>query len=65
MVLSLHSFAPRNRDWVPNRGLVVALNSEEADEMEDERDDRDTSEIIDSGEEAVEECARDERRVGR
>jgi len=41
-----------------------ALTTEEADEIEDERDVREESEIIDSGEDAVEtECASDERRV--
>lgn len=43
---------------------MVALASDETDEMEEEREVRDVSEIIDSGEDAVEiELARDERRA--
>lgn len=41
-----------------------ALTKEEADEIEDERDVREVSETIDSGDEAVEtELASDERRI--
>jgi hypothetical protein len=44
--------------------LAVALARDEADEMEEEREVRDVSEIIDSGEDAVEtELARDDRRA--
>jgi hypothetical protein len=48
--------------------LRVALASDEADEMEEEREEReerDVSEIIDSGEDAVDtELAREDRRTG-
>lgn len=41
-----------------------ALTTDDADEMEDERDVREESDTIDSGEDAVEiELASDERRV--
>ena len=41
------------------------MTNDEADEMEDEREVRDESEIIDSGEEAVEiELASEDRRMG-
>ena len=61
--LSLHSFADRQR--ATTSSLVCgALFSDDTDEIEDERDVRDVSEIIDSGEEAVEtELASDDRRV--
>lgn len=60
--LSPHSFAERQR--AKTSSLVYgALVSDDADEIEDERDVRDESEIIDSGEDAVEtELASDDRR---
>ena len=61
--LSLHCFAERHR--ARTSSLVYgALTSDEADEIEDDREARDESETIDSGEEAVETgLASDERRV--
>lgn len=58
--LSLHSFADRQR--ATTSSLVCgALVSDDVDEIEDERD---VSEIMDSGEDAVEtELASDDRRV--
>jgi hypothetical protein len=59
----MHAF-PRDRDGKLNRWLRVALARWEADDIEEERDDRDESETIDSGEDAVEtELAREERRA--
>jgi hypothetical protein len=59
--LSPPSFAKRNRAW---SDLEDGAGSEEADEIEEERETRDESEIIDSGEDAAEtEFASDERRV--
>ncbi len=62
--LSLHSFAYRHRAWTPNLDEIGAPVVDEADEIEDERDDRDElSEIIDSGDDADEtELAIDDRR---
>ncbi|ROW16433.1 hypothetical protein VPNG_02847 [Cytospora leucostoma] len=59
--LSPHSFAERQR--AKTSSLVYgALVSDDADEIEDERDVRDESEIIDSGEDAVDtELASDDR----
>lgn len=63
LYLSLHSFAYRHRACTSNL-VDGALANDEADEIEDERDVRDESEIIDSGEDAVEiELASEERRV--
>lgn len=60
--LSLHSFTDRNRDGTLVFECRVALASEEADEMEEERE---LSETIDSGEDVVEiELASDDRRTG-
>jgi hypothetical protein len=60
--LSFPDFVARNRDGKLNLALRVALASDETEEMEDEREDRDRSEIIDSGEDAVEvELASDDR----
>lgn len=60
--LSLHSFAYRHRAWTSN--LDDGALTEEADEMEEEREILEESETIDSGEDALEtELARDERRV--
>lgn len=61
--LSLHSFAERQRASTSNL-VCGALVSDDADEIEEERDVRDVSEIIDSGEDGVEtEFAREDRRV--
>jgi hypothetical protein len=63
--LSLLAFRPRDRDGKLNLGLRVALARLETEEIEEERDVRDESDTIDSGEDAVEtELARDERRTG-
>lgn len=66
-ILSLQSFAARNRDVTLSlEELRVALASDETDEIEDERDVRDVSEMRDSGEDVVEmELARDDLRVHR
>jgi hypothetical protein len=64
LYLSLHNFAYRHRAWTSNL-VDGALTNDEADEIEDERDVWDKSEIIDSGEDMVEiELASDERRAG-
>lgn len=45
--------------------FAFALRSDEAEEIEDDREVRDMSEIIDSGDEAVDtEVAREDRRRG-
>jgi len=62
--LSAPSFAARNRDGTANLAFEVALPSEADDEIEDEREVREISEIIDSGEEAVEKVESEGRRVG-
>jgi len=64
LILSLHSFAYRQRAWTSNLDEIGALVNDDADEIEDERDDRDeVSETIDSGEDIEEtELANDERR---
>ena len=65
VILSLHSFAPRNRDIALNLQLRVALAKPEAEEIEEDLEDRDESETIDSGDEAVEtELASEDRRNG-
>jgi len=64
-ILSLHSFADRQRACTSNLGLEIgALISDEAEEMEDDLDDRDeVSETIDSGEDIEEtELANEDRR---
>jgi hypothetical protein len=63
-ILSLQSFAYRQRAWTSNLDEIGALISDEAEEIEDERDDRDeVSEIIDSGDDIDEtELANDDRR---
>jgi len=60
--LSTPSFAERNRDGTAKRPFDVALPSDTEDEIEDEREARETSEIMDSGEDAVENVDRDGRR---
>jgi hypothetical protein len=61
--LSLHCFAYLHRACTSSL-VDGALASDEADEMEEERDVRDESDIIDSGEEAVEiVLASDDRRA--
>ena len=63
LYLSLHSFAERHRACTSNL-VYGALTKDEADEIEEEREVRDRSEIMDSGEDAVEtELASEERRV--
>src|SRR5690606_18499851 len=62
--LSPASFAVRSRDGTANRPLVVVLASDVVDETEDDREVRDTSEIIDSGDEAVEYVVSDGRLAG-
>ena len=63
MNLSPHCFAERHRAKTSNL-VYGALASDEADEIEDDRETRDESETIDSGEDAVDtELASDERRV--
>ena len=62
--LSAPSFADRNRDGTAKRAFEIALPSDADDEIEDEREVRETSEIIDSGEEAVEKVESDGRRGG-
>jgi hypothetical protein len=62
LTLSLHSFADRYRAWTSN--LDDGAVTEEAEEIEEERESLDESETIDSGEDAVEtELASEERRV--
>lgn len=63
-ILSLHSFADRQRACTSSLAEIGALIKPEADEIEDEREDRDdVSETIDSGEDMEEtEVANDERR---
>jgi hypothetical protein len=64
LYLSLHSFAERHRACTSNLA-DGALTSDEADEIEEEREVRDVSETIDSGEDAVEtELASEDRRAG-
>ena len=44
---------------------MVALTRDDAEEMDEDREERDVSETMDSGEDAVEtELAREERRTG-
>jgi hypothetical protein len=63
--LSFIVLTARNRDGAINLWLRIALARDETDEIEGEREERDVSETIDSGEEAVEtEVAREERRTG-
>lgn len=61
---SLHCFAYRQRACTSNLDETGALVNDEAEEIEDERDDRDeVSETMDSGEDADEtEFAKDDRR---
>jgi len=63
-ILSLQSFAYRQRAWTSNLDEIGALISDEAEEIEDERDDRDeVSETIDSGDDIDEtELANEDRR---
>lgn len=63
-ILSLHSFAYRQRAWTSNLDETGAQVSDDAEEIEEERDDRDdVSEIIDSGEDIEEtELANEDRR---
>lgn len=63
--LSFQSLVHRSRGGTLNLEVAAALASDEAEEMDEEREMRDVSEIIDSGDEAVEtELARDERLTG-
>jgi len=64
---SLHSFAYRHRAWTSNDlDEIGALDSDDADEIEDERDDLEEvelSEIIDSGDDIEDtDVASDDRR---
>jgi len=61
---SLHSFAYRQRAWTSNLDDRGALISDEAEEIEDERDVRaELSEIMDSGDDIDDvELANDDRR---
>jgi hypothetical protein len=60
--LSLHSFAYRHR--ARTSSLADGALTDEAEEIEEDRESRDESETIDSGEDAVEtELASEERRV--
>lgn len=63
-IFSLHRFAYRQRAWTSSLDARGALIRPEAEEIEDERDDRDeVSETIDSGEDIDEtELASDDRR---
>jgi hypothetical protein len=63
-ILSLHSFAYRQRACTSSLDDMCALIRPEADEIEEDRDDRDEeSETIDSGEDMDEtEFANDDRR---
>lgn len=63
-IFSLHSFAYRQRAWTSNLDEIGALVNDDADEIEEEREDRDeASEIIDSGEDIEEiELASEDRR---
>lgn len=63
LVLSLQSFAERHRACTSNL-VDGALTSDEAEEIEEERDVREVSETIDSGEDAVDrELASEDRRA--
>jgi hypothetical protein len=63
--LSFHSLVTRRRGGTLNLEVATALARDEAEEIEDEREVRDVSETIDSGDEAVEtELASEERRTG-
>lgn len=63
-IFSLQSFAYRQRAWTSNLDEIGAAISDEAEEIEDERDDLDeVSEIIDSGDDIEEtELANEDRR---
>jgi hypothetical protein len=64
LVLSPKSFPDRLRDSTTSLADGALAGSEEAEEIEDEREVRDESETIESGEEAVEiVLASEERRV--
>jgi len=63
---SLHNFAYRHRAWTSNDLEIGAFVNDDADEIEDERDDREElelSETIDSGDDIEDtEVASDDRR---
>jgi hypothetical protein len=63
-ILSLQSFAYRQRAWTSNLDETGAPINDEADEIEDERDEHDVvSEIMDSGDDIEDsELANDDRR---